>query len=77
MKIIGINYNWYCVDENGEQFTNRWIGENYIYGNGLKVTEINEHAAQGEGDRWCYDIHYSDGSMERIFHPNQVFFTKD
>ena len=69
--IIGINYNWFAVDANGEQFTNRMIGTTY---NGRECTEIKEHAAAGEGDKWYYDIVYADGFTQRVFNPNQVFF---
>jgi hypothetical protein len=69
--IKAINYNWYASVENGEEFTNRTVG--LVYGN-LKCDKIEQHAAAGEGDKWYYDIHYSDGTKERIFNPNQVFF---
>ena len=42
-----------------------------------KCTEINEHKAQGEGDKWFYDIHFSDGEIVRIFNPTEVLFSKD
>lgn len=31
------------------------------------VVKINEHPAQGEGDKWFYDIHYSCGNIKRVF----------
>ena len=71
-KITGITYNWYYSPcENSEGFTHRSVGSEY---NGLKVDYIKEHAAMGEGDKWFYDIIYSDKSIERIFNPNAVFF---
>lgn len=69
--IKGINFNWFASAENGEEFTNRTVG--IVYGQ-LKVDKIVEHSAAGEGDKWYYDIHYSDGSKERVFNPNSVFF---
>lgn len=33
---------------------------------------IEEHRAAGEGDRWYYDIHLSDGEIIRIFDPLEV-----
>ena len=71
MEIFGIDFNWYSTPENGEEFTNRTVG--IVYGN-IKCDSIAEHHAQGEGDKWYYDIHYSDGSFDRIFNPNAVFF---
>lgn len=41
------------------------------------VTEITGHSAQGEGDKWYYDIYYSNGDCKRIFNPEQVFYEKD
>lgn len=73
MTIKGINYNWFASRENGEEFTNRTIGT--TYGGNLVCLNIIEHPARGEGDKWYYDIVYSDGSTERIFNPNNVYFT--
>lgn len=70
--IKSINYNWFTSNENGEEFTNRNVGSEY-YGR-LTVSKIEEHNPMGEGDRWFYDIYYSDGSVERVFNPNQVFY---
>lgn len=72
MTIKAIMYNWYSTPENGEEFTNRTVG--IIYHNNIKCDRITEHRAAGEGDKWYYDIHYSDGSMERIFNINQVYY---
>jgi len=69
--IKGINYNWYSSAENGEEFTTRTVGRVY---NDVECTKITEHPAYGEGDKWYYDIHYSDGSFNRVFNPNEVFF---
>lgn len=41
------------------------------------ITEIKEHHAQGEGDRWFYDVHYQSGLVRRIFQPVQVLFSPD
>ena len=34
-----------------------------VYG----VNKIEEHAAQGEGDRWYYDVYYEGGKITRHF----------
>ena len=31
------------------------------------VVEIVEHQAQGEGDKWYYDVKFKDGKIRRIF----------
>lgn len=39
---------------------------------GIGATAIFEHQAQGEGDRWYYDIHFDNGDMIRTFSPVKV-----
>ena len=73
MKINAINYNWYSTPENGEEFQNATVG--ILYGN-KKCDGITEHPCAGEGDKWYYDIYYSDGTMDRIFNVNKVFFVE-
>lgn len=41
------------------------------------VVEIKEHSAQGEGDRWFYDVHFQAGQVRRLFEPKQVYFTTE
>ena len=72
MKIVGITYNW-CVCERVREFETRMVGLSYGELK-IEVLKIVEHKAQGEGDRWYYDIHYSDGSIHKIFNPNEVFY---
>ena len=43
----------------------------------LTVIKIKEHRAEGEGDKWYYDVFLSDGTMERIFNPNVVVFDNE
>ena len=76
MKLItSIIYNWYASLENGEDFSTITVGKRY--GSNLTCTLIEEHRAAGEGDRWFYDVHNSDGTSTRIFNPNQVFYAAD
>jgi hypothetical protein len=71
MKIKGLNYNWFfSVTENSTGFDSAYIG----YDN---IINIEEHKAQGDGDKWYYDVFRSDGSIQRIFNPNQVYFIKE
>ena len=72
-EITGLNFNWYTTPENGEEFTSVTVGN--VYQNGVAVTEIIEHNAAGEGDKWFYDINYSDGTTTRVFNPNAVFYS--
>ena len=75
MNIKGINYNWFATPENGEEFSSWFIGMNYR--NDISVIKIKEHRAEGEGDKWYYDVFLSDGTMERIFNPNVVVFDNE
>lgn len=42
---------------------------------GKDVLSIIEHAAQGEGDRWYYDVEFSDGHKERVFNVISVVWS--
>lgn len=67
MKITKIFYNWMYGTDHGEDYSIHTVGLN-------NVTKIDQHTALGEGDKWHYDVHFEDGSMERIFNINKVFF---
>ena len=76
MKVKEVIYNWFqCGSVNdrdgaGENWSRITVG---IGG----VVKIIEHRAQGEGDKWYYDVMYEDGHYFRIFNPNSVEFFKD
>lgn len=36
------------------------------------VKDIKEHQALGEGDKWYWEVSYSDGSMARYFNVERV-----
>lgn len=65
MKIQTLIFNWYATPENGEEFSQYEVGRN-------GVVRIDEYRAQGEGDKWCWDVHLDDGRIISIFNPNQV-----
>jgi hypothetical protein len=67
-----IHFNYYPGGMQ-EDFPERW--EERIVGQ-KGVTEIKEHAAVGDGDKWFWDVHYENNQVERIFYPHQVFYTK-
>lgn len=71
MKIKQLNYNYHecgiANDQWGEDYEIAIIGQRGI-------TEITEHQAMGEGDKWFYDIHYENGEIHRVFNPNSVVF---
>lgn len=70
-----INYNWFfSTNESSTGFESRQVG--ILYGN-VRCVNIEEHPAAGEGDKWYYDIYYSDGNKVRVFNPNEVFFNSD
>lgn len=66
-RIRRLTYNWTYSPENGEEYGVAEIG---VGG----VTEITEHEAKGDGDRWFYDVHLLNGDVERVFNPNLVYF---
>lgn len=66
-KILEIITNWYHTHEGGEEYDKHAVGED-------GVTKIEEHSAQGEGDKWYYDVHYDNGEMLRLFNVNQVSY---
>jgi len=69
MKITALFYNWYAGPY-GEEVKSYHVGFN-------KVIKIIEHRACGEGDRWYYDVIFSDSHRERIFNPNEVVFSEE
>lgn len=73
MEIKRITYNWFQVN-GGEDYYEREIGKTY---GDIVCTKIDEHRAQGEGDKWYYDIHYSDESIVKIFNPNTVYYKNE
>ena len=60
MKVKELIYNWFAG-----------AGEGLTVGvNGVK--SIEEHKAQGEGDKWNYLVEFEDGHFLRVFNPNSV-----
>jgi hypothetical protein len=49
------------------------VGHNYY---SRMVKEIEQHAAQGEGDKWFYDIIFDNDEKLRVFNPVEVEFGK-
>jgi hypothetical protein len=43
---------------------------------GQYVLKITCHPAQGEGDKYFYEIHRGDGSITTVFNPIRVLTTK-
>jgi hypothetical protein len=64
MIIKEIQYDWYFTPE-GEEYKKYRVGSD-------GVSAIVEHRAQGDGDKWFYDVHFEDGRVERIFNINKV-----
>lgn len=48
-------------------------GIRYVVGE--NADKITEHSAQGEGDKWYYDIERKDGKTERLFNVERVIFS--
>lgn len=47
-----------------------------MVGGGVVVDAIEYHEPQGEGDAHYCDILFSDGTVERLFRPNSINFSK-
>lgn len=70
-----LTYNWHQVGD-----TDSGMGEDYDWAevgcvdtkNKLEVKEITEHRAAGEGDKWYYDVIYTNDTEMRVFNPNTV-----
>ena len=74
--ITEISYNWFQSNdghEAGEDYTRCVVGRQQA--DGKTPTDIKEHCAQGEGDKWFYDIFFDNGTVTRVFNPNTVTFT--
>ncbi len=75
MKVKELIYNWFQCgstqdrDGAGEDWTRLTVGVN-------GVKSIEEHKAQGEGDKWNYLVEFEDGHFLRIFNPNSVEYFK-
>ena len=39
------------------------------------VFKILEHRSEHAGDKWYYDIYYTDGKVKRTFNPNEVIWS--
>ena len=39
--------------------------------------KIDWHSAQGEGDKWFWEIYRPDGSIETIFYPTRTVSVED
>ena len=74
MKIAIIHFNWWSTAENGEDYFVYTVG---VETRGMTPERIEEHQPCGEGDKWYYDVHFTDGTMQRIFNPNRVFYEKE
>ena len=71
MKIEQIKYNWFYSNENGEECNVYRVSTND------DIISIKEHTAQGEGDKFYYDVVFKDEHIERIFNINSVIYVKD
>ena len=74
MKIDRIYYNWHQGDM-CEEYSYYEVG--VMAPNGKTPVEIIEHQCGVEGDKWCYDVYFEDGAINRLFNPNEVIFEKE
>ena len=75
-----LTYNWQQVGDMhngmGEDYDTAEVGVIDTM-NKLEVKEILEHAAKGEGDKWYYDVIYTNGKEMRVFNPNTILRKPD
>ena len=70
-----IQFNWFPYRDHERAGQDYSIYEvDKLYPEKGKVTHIEEHAVEREGDRCFYDVHFDSGAMERIFNPNHIFY---
>lgn len=50
-------------------------GRGYFYHEG-GIVEIQQHVAQGEGDKWYYDVTFRNSTVLRLFDVRSVSFVK-
>ena len=78
--ITKLTYNWHqtgnASDGIGDDYCLVEVGKE-CYVNKLEVKEITEHRAAVEGDKWYYDVIYTNGTEMRVFNPNTVFRTTE
>jgi hypothetical protein len=69
MKVIKeITFDWvYSPSDSRPWWSEATVGKD-------NCTEIVEHCAAGDGDKWFYDIHYADGKVNRVFNIHSVKF---
>jgi len=66
--ITSIRFNFWPQASDESLLDDHWtIGKS-------NVKEIREHPAEGEGDKWFYDVYFEDGSVTRIFNVYQVIY---
>lgn len=69
IETIYLNYYSGSGHDDPERWEARTVGLN-------GVTKIDEHPAHGDGDKWYWDVHYENNTVERIFYPHQIFYSK-
>lgn len=67
-----ITFNYYpggMTENMDERWQERRVGV-------MGVVKIVEHPSYGEGDKWYWDVHYDNDTVERIFNPDRVWYKK-
>lgn len=65
-EVTKITHNWFYTEDGESEYTYE-VGEK-------NVKYIVEHPAQGEGDRYFFEVWFEDETMIAIFNPNLVWF---
>ena len=70
MKIIAIDYSFFEIS-NGKRHHDKYIVDQ-TYIDGGKVTKIEKHFPQGEGDRHYCTVYFDTGSIKTIYNVDVI-----
>ena len=42
----------------------------------INVLKILEHRSEHAGDKWYYDVYFTDGDVKRTFNPNEITWSE-
>lgn len=79
MKIVKLHANYHECGEHGDQWGDDYdvfeVGKSVTIRN--KVTEIIEYIPSNGLEKHYFDIKFEDGTMQRTFNPNHVYYEPD
>lgn len=82
-RMRNTDFKWYVPNKTHTitQISTDWhfdnlagVHETFFEVGQKNVVEIEEHQSAGEGDKFYYDVHYADGTVNRLFNIHHVIF---